>query len=153
MYTSRQDPPMLSISGFCPLLDIAQHAGWFWLSFPLRNLQCNPSVSCAKKRVHLSRKEQCICLSVYCVSVCVCVYVVFVRVCLCGCTIVCLEAEPPNQFIQESIRIKGEAVSLYGERSTPISTSQKWLRWRASAGAQARKMNSKSIFCDMSSLV
>ena len=152
MYTSRQDPPMLSISGFCPLLDIAQHAGWFWLSFPLRNLQCNPSVSCAKKEftsVGKSNVYVCLCI----VYPCVCVYVVFVRVCLCGCTIVCLEAEPPNQFIQESIRIKGEAVSLYGERSTPISTSQKWLRWRASAGAQARKMNSKSIFCDMSSLV
>ena len=110
-------------------------------------------VVCKKKSSPQSERAMYMSVCVLCIRVCVCVYVVFVRVCLCGCTIVCLEAEPPNQFIQESIRIKGEAVSLYGERSTPISTSQKWLRWRASAGAQARKMNSKSIFCDMSSLV
>ena len=134
----------------------------FWT---LRNMQvdfgylslwgtCNAILLCRvqkKEFTSVGKSNVYVCLCI--VYPCVCVYVVFVRVCLCGCTIVCLEAEPPNQFIQESIRIKGEAVSLYGERSTPISTSQKWLRWRASAGAQARKMNSKSIFCDMSSLV
>lgn len=154
MYTSRQDLPMLSISAFLPTSGHCATCRLILAIFPSEELAMQSfCVVCKKKSSPQSERAMYMSVCVLCIRVCVCVYVVFVRVCLCGCTIVCLEAEPPNQFIQESIRIKGEAVSLYGERSTPISTSQKWLRWRASAGAEARKMNSNSIFCDMSLLV